>query len=250
MKRNSFRLDRNLAAPFCPNDQGDRAATDNANQTAGPKRRFGPPYCSGSAPIFCSCSCSAKRCSCSSSTNSRYSACDSPTPSPAAIDHEHDDEVPTSPWRRETTRPGTGLRAGKRPADHDRRSVRSSKGPLDYEHEHRRKRLSTSTTNSGSAPIFELVLVLVLVLDQLTVLGLRFAHAVALHRHPSQHRDDPLEFPTSPWRRETPRPGTGLRAGKRRADHDRRSVRSSKGPLDYEHEHRRKRLSTSTAASG
>jgi hypothetical protein len=33
-------------------DQGDRAATENANQTAGPKRRFGPAYCSGSAPIF------------------------------------------------------------------------------------------------------------------------------------------------------------------------------------------------------
>jgi hypothetical protein len=33
--------------------------------------------------------------------------------------------------------------------------------------------------------------VLVLVIDQLTVLGLRFAHAVALHRHPSQQRERP-----------------------------------------------------------
>jgi len=37
--------------------------------------------------------------------------------------------------------------------------------------------------------------VLVLVIDHLTVLGLRFAHAVALYRHSRQQRDDPLELP-------------------------------------------------------
>ena len=60
--------------------------------------------------------------------------------------------------------------------------------------------------------------VLVLVIDDRMIPGFRFGDAIEFHRHPSQHRDD----------------------------HGRSWSRSLERPFDYEHEHRRKRLSTST----
>jgi hypothetical protein len=66
--------------------------------------------------------------------------------------------------------------------------------------------------------------VLVLVIAVHSIPGVRFGDGIVFHRHPSQHRDDPLQLSFQ-------------------------SFRSSELHLDYEHEHRRKRLSTSTIVS-
>jgi hypothetical protein len=67
--------------------------------------------------------------------------------------------------------------------------------------------------------------VLVLAIAVCSIPGVRLGDGIALHRHPSQHRDDPLQLSFL------------------------LSFRSSELHLDYEHEHRRKRLSTGTIVS-